>query len=112
MSNPIWNNSDTSNTQYKLKTWMEYLAYLESNPLPDRQVSFIRDLAKTKLDPKKNKGVEFMTLKDLIEGDLKFYTQSFGGMEHMARISCRCAFNNSSKKYTDTVIEYLTVKTE
>ena len=41
-----------------------------------------------------------MTLKDLIEGDLNFYTQSFGGNKAIALTNCMCAFN-SYTEYTD-----------
>ena len=82
---------------------MEFVSYLNENPLSELQVIFIRALAKAKLD----KGIEFMTLEDLTEGELNFYTQSFGSNKALARKYCRYAFN-SPNKYTDIVIEYLT----
>jgi hypothetical protein len=93
------------NTQLKLKTWLEFSSYLNSNSdrLTMEQKSFIRDLAKGKLE----KGIEFMTLEKLIEGDLNIYSQSYAGNSVFARMNFNRAFPDFIQ-YTKIVTEYLT----
>lgn len=107
LSPPLNAIDNGGNTQYKLKTGIEFLSYLNEKPLTELEDPFIRALARAKLD----KGVEFMTLENIIDDDFIYYTKLFSGKKDIALMSFNGVFNDFNK-YTKIVIEYLTVNTE